>query len=679
MNIFSGRPRFARDGSLLPEGWAEVSLEEIVVHALGGDWGEDNEAPGLVPASVIRGKDFRDWDRDKGSTAARRWISPASLEKRRLRAGDIVVEISGGGPRQPVGRTLLIDDEVLRQTGHSLICSNFCRQIRIHPAVDPAFVRLALLDKYFQGEVEGFQTQTTNLRNLKFKEYLAGTLLRLPPLAEQRNIVSAVEEYFFRAGKVQERLNRVRPTLRKLRRSILAAACSGRLTADWRSQQTDLEPFTVGLERPRTPWQVPEPLEAPVVPDGWALVSLRDVVDSYRYGTSQRAEKKVEDGVPVLRMGNIQDGKIDFDDLKMISRGAKDLKSYELRRGDILFNRTNSPELVGKSAVFESDREAIFASYLVRLRCDPAVVESRYVCAWINSLWGRQWARMVRTDCVSQSNINAKKLMTLPLPAPSLAEQREIVLRMEALFRVADLIETYFQKASGRVDSLRRTILERACRGELVVLEADLALFEERDYESAQAFVDRLRAESGAVSREGRPHLEALPQESPSTCPLSYPVDAGWVAPGDRSPEEMLAAFRQVCWGAQPMSEEELLRRVLLRLGGSDLSQELRSRLEAQLKVAVERRILGRKGNLFVGATPKFARYDDDFLLNVLRAFLPEGVERDRRSLTRAVATWLGYSQVTGAMRDRMEEVFDEGVRRGVLEPRNGRLRSLLP
>lgn len=677
MSIHSDRPGFARDGSLLPEGWAEVALEEIVVHALGGLWGEDMEAPGLVPVSVIRGKDYRDWSSEKGSRAAKRWIPPGSLEKRRLRAGDIVVEISGGGPRQPVGRTLLVDDEALRRAEHPLICSNFCRQIRLHPGVDPAFVQLALLDKYFQGEVEEFQTQTTNLRNLKFKEYLAGTLLRLPPRAEQASIVARIEEYIFWIGVVQERLSRVQPVLRKLRRSILAAACSGRMTADWRSQRTDLAPLLRSLAN--GPSHTPEPLVAPEVPDGWALVSLEDVIESHRYGTSERCEKNVEDGMPVLRMGNIQDGRIDYADLKMIDRNTKDIEKYELRRGDILFNRTNSAELVGKSAVFEGEREAIFASYLVRLRCNPGLVESRYVCAWINSPWGRQWARMVRTDCVNQSNINAKKLMTMPFPAPPLAEQQEIVRRMAALFRVADAIEKSFQRASARVEGLWRAILEQACRGDLIPLEADLAVMEGRDYESAQAFVERLRKENGTASRVGRPRLEALPKETPSTCPLSYPVDTGWVRPEDRSPEEILAAFRQVCWGAQPMSEEELLRRVLLRLGGSDLKPELRARLEAQMRIALERRILGRKENLFVGATPKFARYDDDFLLDVLRTFLPGEAERDRGFLTRAVAAWLGFSQVTGAMRGRMEEVFDEGIRRGVLDQRNGRICSRLP
>src|SRR5262245_43715105 len=131
----------------LAEGWAEVVLEDLVAHALGGEWGEAcaAEVPdGQVKVSVVRGTEFRDWDEEKGATAAERIVKRSSLEKRQLRAGDLIVEISGGGPDQPVGRTLLVDEEAVRAAANPLICSNFCRQIRLHPEVDPGFVALAL-------------------------------------------------------------------------------------------------------------------------------------------------------------------------------------------------------------------------------------------------------------------------------------------------------------------------------------------------------------------------------------------------------------------------------------------------------------------------------------------------------------------------------------------------------
>ncbi|MES1210807.1 MAG: restriction endonuclease subunit S, partial [Acidobacteriota bacterium] len=269
--------------------------------------------------------------------------------------------------------------------------------------------------------------------------------------------------------------------------------------------------------------------------EGWSLVALQDVLHGIQYGTSVRAAKNLKNGVPVLRMGNIQDGAIDLSDLKMIERQAENIPAFRLERGDILFNRTNSPELVGKAAVFDHDLEAVFASYLVRIRCDESLVSSRYVCAWINSPWGRQWARAVRTDCVSQSNINASKLLTMPLPAPPLAEQGEIVRRMEALCGLADIIEKRVEAAWAQVEKLPRTILERAMRGELVPTEADLARYEGREHEPAALLVAKILADR---EEERRPRLEALPRQMgprPAGGPEGNLGDAGEAPPG--SPE----------------------------------------------------------------------------------------------------------------------------------------------
>jgi len=277
------------------------------------------------------------------------------------------------------------------------------------------------------------------------------------------------------------------------------------LTADWRSEQAGAEPFFETLarrlaarrrrfeadcrvaagggrkppKRPRNlapgPWQAPDSLALPELSAGWALVALGDVLERVQQGTSVRSEAAAPGGgIPVLRMANIQEGEIDLRSLKTVPPTAVDLENLTLSKGDILFNRTNSPELVGKAAVFEADLQAIFASYLLRLVCDERLVVPRYVCYWINSPWGRAWARAVRTDCVSQSNINGSKLLAMPLPAPPLAEQGEIVRRIEALFGLAARTEERLAAAVGRVERLPRTILRRALNGELVPTEAAL-------------------------------------------------------------------------------------------------------------------------------------------------------------------------------------------------------------
>lgn len=673
----------------LPEGWAEATFEEIVVHKLGGDWGADPEEaegdPDFVRVRVIRGTDFREWERDKGATAQPRAVRRASLEKRQLRAGDLVIEISGGGVSQPVGRAVLIDEETLRRADLPLICSNFCRQVRIHREIDPAFVHLVLTSLYLGGGLNEYQTQTTNLRNLRFRDFLSGVVLPIPPRAEQERIVERVGELRAAERRSLEGIARVPAILRRFRQSVLSAAYSGRLTEDWREARQEVsgggEPFACRLERafearrqayreacleaeaferraPRrpknlssSPWKVPEPLEEPEVPEGWSLVALQDVIRRAQYGLSVKADAKPREGVPMLRMVNIRDGRMDMSDLKHVARDKAELPVYRVRRGDILFNRTNSAELVGKAAVFDLDLEAVFASYLVRIECDEDLVSSRYLCAWMSSPWGRRWARTVRTDCSNQSNINVSRLQTMPVPVPPLAEQHEIVRRIEASFAFVGAVEERVTLAAERAEKLRRTVLTRALCGELVPTEAELARQDGSDgsgYEPVADLLERIGAE--------RSGIDAV------------------VGPAEAVSERILTTVRQSCWGSGEMTREELVRKVAARLGCPKFGRNVRARLEAHVEAALARRILARKGDLLIGATPTFGRYDFVFLMRTVLALAEKGVEHEKDEVIDAVATYLGYGQVTAAIRERMERVLDWAAGNGEVEIRGERI-----
>ena len=689
MTVFDERPlpNLARDGSVLPEGWGEISLAELIVHRIGGEWGEDGPGEGLVPVRVVRGTEFREWDRDKGKTAALRWILATRLASRELRLGDIVIEISGGGPEQPVGRTFVIDEEAMRQEPPlPLICGNFCRLLRIHAALDSAFVHLALRENYLRGDVWHYQNQTTNLRNLQLDEYLEGTFLRVPPLAEQRRIVAAAEGLLAGAAAARDNLLTAKRVLRKLRQTVLAAGAEGRLTEDWRRERGAAKPLAAnfagvfadrkksfdsaerqavlaGQRRLQEPFnlepgacQVPEPLSPPELPEGWVLAPLQDLIETLQYGTSKRADKNLKDGVPVLRMGNIRDGKIDGrrSSLKLIDPATEDIPRFTLRRGDILFNRTNSPELVGKAAVFDLEGTVIFASYLVRITCDERLVLPEYLCGWINSPWGRRWARTVRTDCVSQSNINASKLRTMPVPLPPLDEQREIVRRQREALASAGGVEEAIAHALGRADRLPRAILEQAMRGDLVPSEAELARLDGTEHEPAAILLDRIRADRPLRKRRSRRRLRGLTTEA------------------------VLAAIRRTAWGSLERTAEELVAAVALRLKKvPDPGPEMQAWLRDHVEIAIERRILTQKGDRLVAATPKIGRYDAEFLLDALGRAMRREVSYDRKQLNRTVASWLGYDQVTSPMSDRLDEIRQEAVRRGLLAVERDRYRFI--
>ena len=169
-----------------PEGWVETPLDTVVSSSVGGMWGSPTPNGGDVPVRVIRGAEFRDWSTTRAASAPRRFIPAAALASRQLKLGDIVLEVSGGGPTQPVGRTVLIDEEALKSAEDALICSNFCRRIVLSRELNPWFVWYQLLHGYSRGNTDAFQRATTNIRNLQVPRYLAGTYLVVPRSPNRR-------------------------------------------------------------------------------------------------------------------------------------------------------------------------------------------------------------------------------------------------------------------------------------------------------------------------------------------------------------------------------------------------------------------------------------------------------------------------------------------------------------
>jgi hypothetical protein len=260
----------------------------------------------------------------------------------------------------------------------------------------------------------------------------------------------------------------------------------------------------------------------------------------------------------------------------------------------------------------------------------------------------------------------------MPVPTPPLAEQREIVRWIETLFRFADAVEVRVAAAIAQADRLSQAVLDKAFRGELVLTESELARMEGRSYEPAWVLLGRIKAEgklrAGRSPGRSPKTLAVLGEPAPRRVSRRSRAVAVWDS------EQVLVAFRQACWGAGAVGEDELIRRVADRLGVARLGRKVRGRLAEHLATAVERRIVVRRGEKLEGATPTFARYDDEFLLRVIRTVLRSGVEVDSLTVVRNVASHLGYGQVTAAVRNRMESLFRTGVRRGLLGMRGDKV-----
>lgn len=201
---------------------------------------------------------------------------------------------------------------------------------------------------------------------------------------------------------------------------------------------------------------------------GSPVSTVGDEAERVEYGSSAKCHAPPSDGdIPVLRMGNLKNGTIDPRDLKFLPRDHPEFPKLLLAPGDLLFNRTNSAELVGKSAVFDSAAVTSFASYLIRVRFS-ATVDPRWASMVINSPQGRAYIASVVTQQVGQANVNGTKLKAFPLPMPSLSRQRELVAAHERIFDDAQRLSAVTEDSLSRSAALRRSLLTSAFSGQLI-------------------------------------------------------------------------------------------------------------------------------------------------------------------------------------------------------------------
>ena len=318
------------------------------------------------------------------------------------------------------------------------------------------------------------------------RDDLYAVRVRLPPLPEQRRIVEKMERLLEQSRTAREALDPIPSLLKRFRQSVLAKAFRGELT----ERDPGDEPASVLLERireeRRRKWEEnlrakgkdprrakyvePEPPATsglPELPEAWVWTALGDVIELLQYGSSVKAEGQEGSGVPIIRMGNIQDGGINLMSLKYVHESSEDIPRYLLQEDDILINRTNSPELVGKAARWNIDGDYIFASYLIRLRADTRIIAPSCLIHVINSETSRGHIARVRHQVAGQSNINSHDIRAIPVPLAPLHEQRQIVAKVEALFAQADAIEQAAAKARRRAEQVDQAVLARAFRGEL--------------------------------------------------------------------------------------------------------------------------------------------------------------------------------------------------------------------
>lgn len=328
--------------------------------------------------------------------------------------------------------------KVTQYTENELLASSEWIIVR-NVAIDSDYLtycfRAQYFRKYMMSNVSGVGGSLMRAQPKFVKNYP----VPIAPLPEQRRIVALIERLFNKLDEAKEKAQAVVNGFELRRSAVLHKAFSGELTERWRKEHN-------------------------MTLESWRRLSISSICNSLKYGTAKKSEKT--GSVVVIRMGNLQRGEIDWSDLAY-SNDPDDIEKYHLDAGDVLFNRTNSVALVGKTSIYRGEYPAIYAGYLIRLDYKHDIIIGEFLNYALNTNHAKEYCNSVKTDGVNQSNINAKKIGAYIIPVPTIDEQVKIVEYLQNLLKKEQQAQKAAESVLDQIDIIKKAILSRAFRGEL--------------------------------------------------------------------------------------------------------------------------------------------------------------------------------------------------------------------
>ncbi len=301
---------------------------------------------------------------------------------------------------------------------------------------DIEFLANFLLGSDVRSELAGRMEGATGRQRLS-KSTLENLLIPLPSLSEQKRISGTLSNVWRAKEKSLAAIN----AARELRKSLMKHLFTYGPISVAQSDHVQLKNTEIGG-----------------MPEEWGVMLLGECLETTQYGLSIRGEKSGR--YPIIRMNNLSEGRVVMDDAQYVDLNESQLSKHKLNNDDILFNRTNSHELVGKTSIFDIPGDFVFASYIVRLVTDKTKLLPEFLNYYAN--WEATQTRMkfLASRGVSQSNISASKLKTLKVCVPPMEDQRRtagILRRLDDVLRVArDEVLTQGRLCSSLLDSLMK-------------------------------------------------------------------------------------------------------------------------------------------------------------------------------------------------------------------------------
>lgn len=291
---------------------------------------------------------------------------------------------------------------------------------------------------YLKGNKELLESKASGTTFLELSASKAATIeFPLPPLSEQQRIIERIEVLFAKLDEAKERLQEVADSFAVRKAGILHKAFTGELTKQWRRENG-------------------------VSDESWEESNFGKFTVS-QYGYTEKAHwEKV--GPKFLRITDIQDNKVDWDEVPWCPIDEAGMKQYAVQIGDIMIARTGAT--TGKSYLICDDVEAVFASFLIRLKVVDKNLDYNYLYGYMQS--EDYWRQITDfSSGIAQPGVNANKLKQIKFKCPSLPEQHEIVRLIDDLLARERAAQQATEQALASIDLMKKSILARAFRGEL--------------------------------------------------------------------------------------------------------------------------------------------------------------------------------------------------------------------
>lgn len=321
------------------------------------------------------------------------------------------------------------------------VCSTDILVFPQSPQILSKFLQLRLLCADF---VRFANMNSTGVNHPRTNFHFIGRFeILLPPVDEQKRIVDRVEAMFTQLDAGVAALERSRARIKRYRQAVLQAAVTGSLQ--------NKQPLTHGE------------YDRKLLPSGWNTARLGEVASNIEYGYTDSANRECV-GPKFLRITDIQDGQVDWDAVPYCNCDEDHLPKYRLKKGDIVFTRTGAT--TGKSYLIGDCPEAVFASYLIRVRVSEFVLPE-YLYVYFQS--PRYWEQIISERKGSaQPGVNAKILSDLEITIPPLEDQIAIVSWVEEKMSKVEAVETSISKSMRLAEHFRQSILSSAFSGKLL-------------------------------------------------------------------------------------------------------------------------------------------------------------------------------------------------------------------